>query len=276
MARAVASTVETPAGGRLLPRGFRDLVFQVSLWVAFFGIYWVARGMADHGGSVTPVARENARHVIAFESGAHAFFELSLQKLLLSSRILVELAAATYWLSQFVVLAIALLWVYFRRTESFTRFRNWLMLANVVGLVGYVLVPMAPPRMFPNFGFLDVEALFSGLNHSTGTVAALANPYAAMPSLHAADSLIVGVSMALVCRRLWSKALWLVWPLWVSFTVIATANHFWLDCAIGICVALAVAPLVSPSFLVWIRRVSRRDARPTTHSSALAQPPAAG
>jgi hypothetical protein len=252
-----------PARGRILPRGFRDLVFQISLWLGFLLAYRLARGIADHNGAVTPLARENARHVIALESHVNALFELSLQKLLLSSRFLVDLAAATYWLSQFAVLAAALLWVYLRRTDSFARFRNWLMLANVVGLVGYVLVPTAPPRMFPSLGFLDIEALFSGLTTSTNGVSSLANPYAAMPSLHAADALIVGITMAFVCRRLWAKVLWLIWPFWVWFTVMATGNHFWLDCLAGVLVALVAAPIVDPRFRVW-----RRKARPAPEAVA--------
>ena len=46
-----------------------------------------------------------------------------------------------------------------------------------------------------------------------------------MPTLHAADALIVGVMMALVCRSLVAKVLWAIWPIWVWFTVMATANH---------------------------------------------------
>ena len=53
------------------------------------------------------------------------------------------------------------------------------------GLIGYVLVPTAPPWMFASYGFVD------GVNHASG-LGAMANPYAAMPSLHAADALIVG------------------------------------------------------------------------------------
>ncbi len=69
-----------------------------------------------------------------------------------------------------------------------------------------MLVPTAPPRMFPTFGFLDTLATFGGLNHGSGLVELASNPYAAMPSLHAADALIVGVSHgarlpALVVRR---------------------------------------------------------------------------
>ena len=71
-----------------------------------------------------------------------------------------------------------------------------------------------------------------------------ANPYAAMPSLHAADALIVGVVLFSVCRRWWSKVLWLAWPIWVWFAVMATGNHFWLDCIAGVAVALLAMTVV--------------------------------
>ena len=96
-----------------------------------------------------------------------------------------------------------------------------MLLANMIGLVGYAFVPTAPPWMFPRYGFVD------GVNHSTGLVDAFANPYAAMPSLHAADALIVGIFLFRACRHWWSKALWALWPAWVWFCVLATANHFW-------------------------------------------------
>jgi membrane-associated phospholipid phosphatase len=59
-----------------------------------------------------------------------------------------------------------------------------------------------------------------------------------MPSLHAADALIVGVVLFSLSRSLWAKLLWAVWPAWVWFAVMATGNHFWLDCIAGIGVAI--------------------------------------
>src|SRR5581483_5668994 len=114
----------------------------------------------------------------------------------------------------------------------------------MIGLVGYVLMPTAPPWMFPTYGFVD------GVNHQNGLVGAIANPFAAMPSLHAADALIVGVFLFRASRRWWAKALWALWPAWVWFCVMATANHFWLDVVAGILVALIGLSLVS--------RVTRR------------------
>ena len=99
-----------------------------------------------------------------------------------------------------------MLWVYLRRHEHFIRFRNTVLLANVIGLVGYVLEPTAPPRMFSTVGFKDTLDSISGINHGSAFVQLAANPYAAMPSLHAADALIVGVVPRRRLRHWWSKA----------------------------------------------------------------------
>src|SRR5919106_821636 len=188
----------TSVGRRLLPRGWADLGRQLAIWFGFYVLYQLARGMADRD---TALAFENGLKVIDIERRMGSLFELSLQGFLTSSELLIELASWTYWLSQFAVLALALLWVYLRRTERFFTFRNAVLVANLIGLAGYVLLPTAPPRMFPDFGFVDTLALFSTVDHSSAAIQFAANPYAAMPSLHAADSLIVGIAMALIVRR---------------------------------------------------------------------------
>ena len=99
--------------------------------------------------------------------------------------------------------------------------------------------------MFPGFGFADTLGQVSGLNHGSGLIQLAANPYAAMPSLHAADALIVGVVLFSVCRNLFAKVAWALWPAWVWFSVMATANHFWLDVVAGIGVALLAMAIVN-------------------------------
>ena len=68
--------------------------------------------------------------------------------------------------------------------------------------------------------------------------ASLANPYAAMPSLHTATALLVGSSAVLLCRHPVAKAVWALYPGLVVFSIVATANHFLLDVLAGICVAI--------------------------------------
>jgi membrane-associated phospholipid phosphatase len=243
---AAASAAAAHPQRRVLPRGWLDLARQVAIWLGFLAAYQAARGVADRDPAA---AFENGLKVIDFEQRANALFELSLQAVVESSELLAVATWGTYWLSQFTVLAITLLWVYLRRNEHFTRFRNMIMLTNVLGLIGYVLAPTAPPRMFHDFGFVDTLARFATLNHGSGLIQFASNPYAAMPSLHAADALIVGVALALFVRRWWAKVLWLAWPVWVWFTVMATGNHFWLDIVAGVGVALAAALLLERRLL---------------------------
>jgi membrane-associated phospholipid phosphatase len=234
-------SVLVSAGRRVLPRGWADFGRQLAIWFCFLGAYQVARGLADRN---PPRAFDNGLQVIGIERHLHGLFELSLQRLVDGSHVLATLASWTYWNSEFTVLGLALLWVYLRRNEAFVRFRNTILLANVIGLVGYVMLPTAPPRMFPDLGFSDTLSGFGELNHGSGIIEFAANPYAAMPSLHAADALIVGLVLFSVCRRWPAKVLWLCWPLWVWFSVMATGNHFWLDVVAGIVVASIAGVIV--------------------------------
>lgn len=234
-------TAYSDAPARRLPRGLAHFALQFAIWVGFYVVYQVARGAADHD---VALAFRNGQRVIDAQRSLHSMIELSLQGFVDRSTLLIQATSYTYWLSQFAVVGLALLWVYFRAHERFFRFRNTLILANLIGLVGYVAFPTAPPRMFPQAGFQDTLAEHAAVSHNTSFVSFASNPYAAMPSLHSADALIVGVVMAVAVRHPLAKALWLVWPAWVWFSVMATGNHFWLDIVAGIGVALLAAAVV--------------------------------
>jgi hypothetical protein len=234
-------TTAIAAGRRFLPRGYADFGRQLVIWFGFLAAYQVARGLADRNPTR---AFENGWRVIGVEQRLTGLRELTFQGWAQSSHFLAELVSWTYWNSEFTVIGIALLWVYLRRNSAFTRFRNSILLANVLGLIGYVLLPTAPPRFFTSMGFTDTLGQLGGLNHGSGLVELASNPYAAMPSLHAADALIVGVVLASVTKRRPLKVLWLLWPVWVWFAVMATGNHFWLDCIAGIAVALIAMAVV--------------------------------
>jgi hypothetical protein len=234
--------VATTTAARLLPRGWAHLLLQLALWLGFYAAYQVARGVADDGG--TEQAFANGQWIIDFQRALGSMFEVGLQNAVESSGLLIQALSLTYWLSQFAVVGLALVWVYLKAHEHFYGFRNTLIVGNLIGLVGYVLVPTAPPRMFPEAGFTDTLAAHSSVNHSSTLVAFASNPYAAMPSLHALDALIVGVVMAVVVKRRWAKALWLAWPPWVWLAVMGTGNHFWLDVAAGVVVAGVAGAIV--------------------------------
>ena len=179
------------AGRRHLPRGWADLGRQLAIWFGFAVLYQLARGVADRNPSK---AIANGYHVVHLETSiANRLYELTFQNFVDQRHLLETAVSWTYWLSEFAVLGLAVLWVYLRRHEQFVGFRNSILLANVIGLIGYVFVPTAPPRLL-GVGFVDT--------HRDGLVNLAANPYAAMPSLHAADALIVGVVLFLGQGRL--------------------------------------------------------------------------
>jgi membrane-associated phospholipid phosphatase len=224
------------AGRRVLPRGYSDFGRQVVIWLGFSVSYMLVRSLVDRNPTKALI---NGLRVIDFEQRTlHHLFEQTAQHIADSSHLLLTAAAWTYWNSEFTVITLALLWVYLRRHDQFARFRNAILLANVMGLAGYALMPTAPPWMFPGL-FTD------GVNHSSGIITSLANPYAAMPSLHAGDALIVGICLFQACRNRYSKVLWALWPAWVWFCVIATANHYVLDVLAGIAVGLVALAVVT-------------------------------
>jgi membrane-associated phospholipid phosphatase len=236
--RIESTLVSGYAEARRLPRGWAHLALQVAVWFGFYAAYQVARGAADRG---IAEAFWNGTLVIEAENRIQTLIEPGIQNFVEKSELLVLATSYTYWLSQFAVVGLVLLWSYFKHHDRFADFRNWLIGANLVGLLGYVLMPTAPPRMFPEWGFSDTLAEFASVNHDSGLIAFASNPYAAMPSLHAMDALIVGIVMASVCRSRVARVLWLAWPIWVSFAVMGTGNHYWLDCVAGFGVALLVA-----------------------------------
>ena len=144
------------AGRRFLPRGWADLGRQLAIWFGFLAAYQAARGIADRD---PPRAFDNGLHVIGIERNAHALIELTLQRIVDGSQVLATLASWTYWNSEFTVLCATLLFMYLRRHDRFAKFRNTILLANVIGLIGYVLVPTAPPWMFESYGFVDGGAV---------------------------------------------------------------------------------------------------------------------
>jgi membrane-associated phospholipid phosphatase len=233
----------------VLPRGWRDFAFQLVIWFGFYFSYLAVRHLTDRDAGKAIV---NGLRVISLERHVtHHLYELTVERVADSSSTLLTATAWTYWNSEFTVIGLALLWVYLRRHEGFRRFRNTILLANLIGLVGFWVMPTAPPWMFPDKGFV------AGVNHSSALLQSFGNSYAAMPSLHAADALIVGWFLVATSRTIWAKALWALWPLWVWFCVVATANHYLLDVLAGIGVAFAalLATAWLPRFFERLRAV---------------------
>jgi membrane-associated phospholipid phosphatase len=232
---------------RFLPKGWPDLLRQILLFCGAYWLYRLVRGMTD--GKVAE-AFDNARRLIGIERGLGLFVEPAVHAWAQGSALVIDAASWMYVNSHFAITTLTLAFIYLRRNASFYFIRNMFMVAMGIALVLYAAYPTAPPRFMPEWGFSDSVARFTGLTGEGSSADALYNPFAAVPSMHVAFALMLAVPMASIARRRWVKALWLLYPLLVTFVVVATANHWWFDAFTGALTA-AVAALVAVLFARW-------------------------
>ncbi len=221
-----------------LPHGWGDLGRQIGLLLVVDLGYETVRGLAD-GQRVPAFAHGQA--IIDLERGTHTFFEPVVQELFLQASWMIDFANQVYMNSQFAVVLGFFFWVYFFRNDAYCFIRNMFIVAMGLGLVGYTLYPAAPPRLFPQYGFVDTINDFSHVNHDSALVKVFINPYAAVPSMHCAFALMVGLSAAKLSCHWYTRALWTMWPALVVWVVVVTGNHFWIDAALGAAVAVTSA-----------------------------------
>ena len=219
---------------RWLPKGGSDALMQLSLFVMADILYETVRGVAE---SNAATAFSNARGIVELEQSTGLFFEHGLQTWAMGQRVLIDFANFMYVNSHFVMTTSVLVWLYLRHNERFYFVRNMFMVAMGLALVGYVLMPTAPPRFFPELGFVDTIAYYVNVKHDSGLVALFFNPYAAVPSMHVAFSLLIAVPTLLIVRNKFVKVLWALYPLVITFVVLVTGNHWFFDAVVGAAVA---------------------------------------
>jgi membrane-associated phospholipid phosphatase len=151
----------------------------------------------------------------------------------------------------------ALVWARLERPQAFPLARNTFLATQMITVIGYLLWPVAPPRMAPELGFTDTLTAVYGTS-AEALAHSVQSPYAAMPSGHVAFAVVAaGTVFALVRSRVLRVGAVLYVALVVA-VIVATANHFWLD-AVGGAAAAAVGWLTVIVRTSAIRRA--REAR---------------
>jgi membrane-associated phospholipid phosphatase len=187
----------------------------------------------------TTVAFDHARGIVSVERSLGVFFEPGLQHWVSNhASWLLDVANWSYVNAHLMGTGAFMLWLFFTHRQSFAFVRNMFMIAMGIALIGYVVFPTAPPRYLPEWGFNDTVANYVG-NHTANTASVLYNPYAAIPSMHVAFALMIGIPGARLTKTRWLRPLWYFYPVLVTFVVLVTANHFWVDAALGALVAAA-------------------------------------
>ena len=226
-----------PLRVRVTPR-LLSAVREVALLGSVFLAYELGRHLVR---SRAGLAFADADVVLSLQRTLLLPSETVLQQLLLQSRALTE-AANTYYVSVHFPATIAfLLWMWWRRPRDYTWARSVLVTVTAVALLLHVTFPLAPPRLLPGEGYVDTMALYGPSAYGDGT-ASVTNQFAAMPSLHVAWSLFIGVAIVTLLTSRW-RWLALAHPLLTTVVVVSTANHYWLD-------AVAAGALVLIAMLV--------------------------
>jgi hypothetical protein len=233
---------------RLLPRGARDLIWQIAL---FCGAYWLYRLVRGQVWDQSAAAFEHARDIVSLERSLHVFVEPSLQSWAIGAGWIDDVGSWMYLNTHFVVTTCTLAFIYLFRNEHFYFVRNMFMVAMGIALLGYLVYPTAPPRMLPELGFSDSVSDFTGVS-SDAAVNALYNPYAAVPSMHVGFALMLGAPMIRMTRRHWAKVLWALYAPVVAMVVVVTANHWVFDAATG-ALSAAVAAVVAQTVFARVR-----------------------
>jgi hypothetical protein len=212
-----------------------DAVLQLGLWIGAYYLYRLVRGFMD---GQTAVAFVHARGIVEFERSTGLFFEPGLQHWVANNMgWLIDVSSWCYVNLHLIGTAVFMLWLYFRRREHFAFVRNMFMIAMGLALVGYMVYPTAPPRYLPEWGFTDTVSNFVG-TETANSASLLYNPYAAVPSVHVAFALMVGIAGARLTPIRWLRPLWYCYPVLITIVVVVTANHFWIDAALGALVAV--------------------------------------
>jgi PAP2 superfamily protein len=221
---------------RKLGLGVIELLLVSGLYV----VYKLGRLLAADR---TDAARTHARLVHHLERVLHLPSEAAIQGAVHSVRLLE--AANVYYVSAHFPITIAfLVWGFVARPRAeYLWARRLLVVITLLGLVVHIVFPLAPPRMFPRWGFLDTMTTY-GPSAYDGASGALVNQYAAMPSLHIGWAVLIAV----VVLRTGPRPVALVACLHALTTVtvvIVTANHWLLDGLVALAL-LGVALLVVP------------------------------
>jgi len=217
---------------RLLPNGPLDVVRQVVLFMAAYQLYRLTRGLVNDPAAAS-AAFSNARDLIHAEQALNIFIEPSVQTFAAGQQWLLDGASWMYINAQTSITLGALTWLYLFRNDSFYFVRNMFLVAFGIALIGYTAFPTAPPRFFPEWGFFDAVSDFTGVGQDSVTINELFNPYAAVPSMHVAFALMIGVPLARLSKYRATRIFWATYPVFVVFVIVVTANHFIADAVLG-------------------------------------------
>jgi hypothetical protein len=235
------------------PRWWQEIAFIAAVYY----LYSLVRNAVP---SMRAGAFSRAHTILSIESDLHVNIEHAVNHFVAGHHWLAYICNYYYATLHFVVTIAVLAWVYAKHPFRYRAIRNVLLITNLVALIGFWLVSVAPPRMLS--GYVDTVVHF----HTWGSLASPglakeSNQFAAMPSLHIGWSLWCALAIVTLAERKWVRVLAALYPVATFMVIVGTANHYVLD-AIGGAAAVGIAALIQRA-LSGRRTFARRIVLPS-------------
>ncbi|MFJ7277950.1 phosphatase PAP2 family protein [Kitasatospora sp. NPDC098663] len=222
------------AAARVRKPSLSALLREAGTLLALFALWQLVGHLSVMSGDH---ALDRADWIHRTESAIGLPDEASWQAAVTPYPVLVRLANYYYAAMHFAVMLAVLLWVFVRHRERYAWVRNTVVITTAACLL-VQFIPVAPPRMLPQHGFVDVAAEY-GQSVYGGAVGGVvvADQLSAMPSVHVAWCVLAAVAVVRVSR---SPLRWVMvlHPVLTVAVVVVTANHFWADGIVAVVILL--------------------------------------
>jgi membrane-associated phospholipid phosphatase len=259
---SVRSRLPAITRGKILlgSRGVREIGLIGALYV----FYCVTRTVAED--DLRP-AQDRALDLFHLEKVIHLDWEHALNNWFVQTDWAGLVGCYWYAAAHYLVTLWVLIWLFRKGPAVYAPARWALVVASLIALACYLLLPTAPPRL--TGGFTDVLDLHADQGWWGADASApkglgnLTNELAAFPSLHAGWALWVAMVVRRTTRSYWARGLAWVHALVTALVVIGTGNHWILDVVVGWALVIVAMWLVDPWFV---------DHRAAAHAARSAVP----
>jgi hypothetical protein len=232
-----ASFPAARSGGASFPRaafaGARLFARDFAVVLGVIGVYFLLRGAAPDR---LAFSVEVTKVLVSAERAAGVFWEPQIQEWSIRFHLVKEFANFTYAYLHFPVLALVGAWLWTRDRQAFRFMRNVMFISMAIGLVFYWLVPAAPPRLMAVHGYEMgfVDTVFGGetaVNYAQPSL--ILNEYAAIPSFHFGWIAMASAAIWVNTRSVTLRSLALALTVVMTWAIVASANHLFIDMALG-------------------------------------------
>jgi hypothetical protein len=240
--RDAARTPPTRRFTGLLPH--RMLHWRRPIWWQELAIIAIGYWLYTVGRNAVPeqesIAFRHGASVQHLQDALHLNFELSVNHFVAAREWLAQGMDYYYATLHFIVTIGVMVWLFVKRPHVYRGARTVIFVTSLLGLLGFYLYPLAPPRLLSQYDYIDTVVVY----HTWGSladpqIAEHSNQFAAMPSLHIAWALWAGIAIFQCAKPMWVRLLGLLYPWLTLLVIVGTANHFIID-AVGGAAIVAV------------------------------------